>query len=320
MIITSIERHAVYHARDEGLQAGFVQRACGKLRNINTNRDCHSVYAICRNLARKALDTIRPHVFAVSVPSAERPACNICGFRLRASREVIAEREARSCIGCGSTLRFRALMAALQTEMDEGREVRVLERIPGCKQLKGIGMTDTHIYAVALRRKFDYINTYFHTQPMLDIRHPAEQYLGKHDFVVSSDVLEHVDGPCERTLGNLRALLKPGGLLALTVPYGYHDVTIEHFPELNDYRIEGTGPDRILVNITKDGREQRFSDLSFHGGDGSTLELRIFSYPHLVRLLEEAGFVDVKLHDSQYPQWGIIHNSPLGLPITARAA
>jgi SAM-dependent methyltransferase len=278
------------------------------------------VYSIFRNLARQALDTIRPHVFPVSTPTVERPACNICGFRLRASREVIAERESRSCIGCGSTLRFRALMAALQSETDEWREIRVLERIPPRKQIKGIGMTDAHIYATALRRKFNYINTYFHTEPMLDIRYPAAHHLGKYDFVVTSDVLEHVDGPCERALGNLRALLKPGGLLVLTVPYGFHEVTIEHFPELNDYRIEGEGADRVLVNITSDGREQRFSDLSFHGGDGSTLELRIYSYPHLVRLLGEAGFVDVKLHDSQYPQWGIIHDSLLGLPITARAA
>ncbi|MBA0447420.1 methyltransferase domain-containing protein [Stenotrophomonas maltophilia] len=327
MIITSIERHTVYHARMRGIgrkrgkgQAGFAPRPYGKLGGIKTNRDCHSVYAICRSLARRGLDTIRPHVFPVSIPTSERPACNICGFRLRASRETIAERETRSCIGCGSTLRFRALMAALQSETDEAREIRVLERIPRRGQIKGIGMTDAHIYANALRRKFDYINTYFHKRPMLDIRHPAGHYLGKYDFVVSSDVLEHVDGPCERTLGNLRALLKPGGLLVLSVPYGFHDVTIEHFPELNDYRIEGKGADRTLVNITRDGREQRFSNLCFHGGDGSTLELRIFSYPHLVRLLEEAGFVDVKLHDSQYPQWGIIHESPLGLPITARAA
>lgn len=278
------------------------------------------VYAICQNLVRQAFDAIRPHVFPVSTPSAERPACNICGFRLRAPSEVIAERESRSCIGCGSTLRFRALMAALQSETDHAREIRVLERIPSRKQIKGIGMTDAHIYATALRRKFDYTNTYFHTQPLLDIRSPAEKYLGKHDFVVSSDVLEHVDGPCERALGNLRALLKPGGLLVLTVPYGFHDVTIEHFPELNDYRIEGEGADRVLVNVTTDGREQRFSNLSFHGGDGSTLELRIYSYPHLVRLLGDAGFVDIKLHDVQHPRWGIIYKDRLGLPITARAS
>ena len=38
------------------------------------------------------------------------------------------------------------------------------------------------------------------------------------DFVISSDVLEHVAPPYERALSNLLRLLKPGGLLVLTVP------------------------------------------------------------------------------------------------------
>lgn len=181
-------------------------------------------------------------------------------------------------------------------------------------------MSDAGVYAHVLRRKFSYRNTFFHTEPMLDIRSPARDYLGQFDFVVSSDVLEHVDGPTRRTLGNLRALLKLGGILALTVPYGFHETTIEHYPELYDYRIEGEGANRVLVNVTQDGREQRFTKLCFHGGDGSTLELRIYSYSDLVRQLGEAGFTDIRLHDADYPEWGIIHQHKLGLPITARAA
>lgn len=278
------------------------------------------MYATSRRLARHALDTIRPYAFPAMAPTIEKPTCNICGFRLLASREVISEREARSCLACGSTLRFRALMAALQVELDTSRQIRVLERMPRRKDIKGLGMSDASAYATALQRKFDYANTFFHTQPMLDIRAPAQQYLRQYDFVVSSDVMEHVDGPCQRALGNLHALLKPGGLLVLTVPYGFHDTTIEHFPELHDYRIEGEGADRVLVNVTEDGREQRFSDLCFHGGDGSTLELRIYAYNDLVRYLAEAGFTDIRLHDAEHPQWGIIHQHRFGLPITARAA
>lgn len=192
--------------------------------------------------------------------------------------------------------------------------------MPKRKDIKGLGMSDASVYAIGLRRKFDYINTFFHTNPMLDIRSPDRNHLKKYDFVVSSDVLEHVDGPCQRALRNLHALLKPGGLLVLTVPYGFHDATIEHFPELHDYRIEGEGAERILINVTKDGREQRFSDLCFHGGDGSTLELRVYAYEELVRWMKEVGFTDIRLHDDEYPQWGIIHQHRFGLPITARAA
>lgn len=278
-----------------------------------------AVYAACRRLARRTLSSVRPYAFPQAKPSIEKPACNICGFRLKASREALSDREAPSCPACGSSMRFRAIMAAFQTELDNTHQIQVLERLPKRKSIKGIGMSDANVYAAGLRRKFDYLNTFFHTQPRLDIRSPDPHYIGQYDFVVSSDVMEHVDGPCERALGNLRMLLKPGGLLALTVPYTFEGGTVEHFPELHDYRIEGKGTDRVLVNVTRDGREQRFSDLCFHGGDGSTLELRIYAFNDLMRLLGEMGFTDIKLHDTDHPQWGIIHRHRLGAPVTARA-
>lgn len=272
-----------------------------------------------RRIARQAVSSLRAHAIPVKAPTPERPACNICGFALAASRQALSDRETRSCTVCGSTLRFRALMAALQCELDGDGQIRVLERIPKRRSITGLGMSDAPVYASALNRKYDYTNTFFHTEPLLDIRAPAAHYLGRHDFVVSSDVLEHVDGPCLRALQNLRAVLKPGGLLALTVPYGVQDTTLEHYPDLHEYRIEGQGADRILVNVTADGREQRFSNLCFHGGDGSTLELRVYAYRDLIRWLGEAGFTDIRLHDAEHPQWGIIHQHQLGLPITARA-
>jgi SAM-dependent methyltransferase len=231
-----------------------------------------------RRLVRRLLSSIRSHFLPISTPTNEAPACNICGSRLRSQRELLSVREARSCSICGSTLRFRGLAAALQQEFDRDRRIRVLERIPARKSIRGIGMSDAGVYATALQRKFGYINTFFHQKPLLDIRSPAPEYLRRFDFVVSSDVLEHVDGPCQHALRNLRALLKPGGLLVLTVPYGFQSDTIEHYPELHDYRIEGEWDERILVNVTEDGREQRSTNLSVHGGDGSTLERRYYAF------------------------------------------
>ncbi|RUL79660.1 methyltransferase domain-containing protein [Dyella choica] len=273
-----------------------------------------------RSLLRNVTKGIFHRAFPSNTPTTEKPVCNICGFRLIATPEVLSEREMRSCAICGSTLRFRAIVAALQSELDDDGRVRVLARIPKRKHVKGIGMSDTGVYAYFLRRKFDYLNTFYHIEPKLDICSPARHYLGQFDFIVSSDVLEHVDGPTGRALGNLRALLKTGGILALTVPYGFHETTIEHYPDLYEYRIEGEGANRILVNVTEDGREQRFTHLCFHGGDGSTLELRIYAYGDLVRQLGEAGFTDIRLHDADYPEWGIIHRHKFGLPITAKAA
>lgn len=272
-----------------------------------------------RRIALKALSALRSHLVPIRMPTAEAPACNICGFQLRAPPALFSARETSSCDICRSSLRSRGLMAALQTELDGTQYVRVLERIQKQRDVKGIGMSDTTAYAIALERKFDYTNTYFHQPPFLDIRAPCEAYLGRFDFAVSSDVLEHVSGPCLTTLKNLRSLLKPGGLLALTVPYGFQEETIEHFPELHEYRIEGEGVNRVLINVTDDGREQQFTDLRFHGGDGSTLELRYYAYSDLVRWLGEAGFTDIKRHEKSYPQWGIIHDDLRDLPLTARA-
>ncbi|QSX74461.1 methyltransferase domain-containing protein [Lysobacter arenosi] len=269
---------------------------------------------------RRLVTGARLRAFPSKAPTAQAPACNICGHRLVVPLEVFSDREARSCVVCGSTLRFRAIMAALQSSLDGDHQVRVLERLPRCKHLKGIGMSDTGSYAGTLKSRFDYTNTFFHTEPLLDIRSPARHLIGQFDFVVSSDVLEHVDGPPQRAFSNLRALLKPGGILVFTVPYGAEQETVEHYPELHDYRIEGEGDMRVLINVTTDGREQRFTDLCFHGGDGSTLELRRFAYPHLIRLLEAAGFKDIRVHDVDHPEWGIVHQAKEGLPITATAA
>ncbi|MFC3814346.1 class I SAM-dependent methyltransferase [Lysobacter sp. GCM10012299] len=274
----------------------------------------------CARRLRHLVAGARHGAFPSSSPSAHAPACNICGYRLLASRDVISAREVRSCVACGSTLRFRAIMAALQSSLDGDGQVRALERLPRRKYLRGIGMSDAGLYANALESKFGYTNTFFHTEPLLDIRAPGAHQIGQFDFVVSSDVLEHVDGPPQRAFSNLRALLRPGGTLAFTVPYAVEGETVEHYPELHDYRIEGEGDTRVLINVTADGSEQRFTDLCFHGGDGSTLELRRFAYPHLVRLLEAAGFQDIRLHDADHPEWGIVHQSKLGLPITAKAA
>ncbi len=272
-----------------------------------------------RRFALKALSALRSHVIPVQPPTADAPACNICGFRLQAAPALFSAREVVSCDVCQSSLRSRSLMAALQPELDGSQQIRVLERIPRHEGIKGIGMSDTTSYAIALERKFDYTNTYFHQRPFLDIRAPGREYLGQFDFAISSDVLEHVSGPCPTTLKNIRSLLKPGGLLALTVPYGFQDETIEHFPELHDYRIEGQGTNRVLINTTREGLEQRFTDLRFHGGDGSTLELRYYAYRDLVRWLEDAGFTDITRHETNHPEWGIIHQDLRDLPLTARA-
>lgn len=185
------------------------------------------------------------------------------------------------------------------------------------KQFVGLGMSDAPVYSDLLERVFSYTNTYYHTEPRLDIVDPPAELLGKHDFIISSDVMEHVAPPVNKAFRNLAALLKPGGVLVLTVPFATEGKTVEHFPDLYDYRIVENDDRQRLLNRTRDGREQVFDDLVFHGGDGATLEMRLFSRDDLIHLLHEAGFTEIHIHYRSFPAIGVIQLEPFSLPITA---
>jgi SAM-dependent methyltransferase len=266
---------------------------------------------------RLALRAARAAWLPLARPGEQPFRCNLCGAHGSAAPARLGDREAATCEVCGSSLRHRALIAALQLRLCG--EVRPLRTLARDRRIVGLGMSDVHVYAQWLQRKFAYDNTFFHKAPRLDIQDPGREFLGRHDFVICSDVLEHVAPPVATAFRNLHGLLKPGGMLAFTVPYAREGETCEHFPELHAFRIEGEGPGRRLLNTTRDGRRQAFGDLRFHGGDGDTLEMRIFALPGLLRLLAAAGFRDLQVHDQPLPQWGIVPADGCSLPITAVA-
>jgi hypothetical protein len=70
-----------------------------------------------------------------------------------------------------------------------------------------------------LRVCFSYRNTFFHTEPLIDIIDPPTELLGTLDSVISTDVFEHVVPPVERAFEGAFRLLKPGSALVLTVPF-----------------------------------------------------------------------------------------------------
>ncbi len=63
----------------------------------------------------------------------------------------------------------------------------------------------------------------------------------------------------------------------------------------------------MLINRTVDGRVQEFTDLVFHGGPGETLEMRLFSLPEMIGIMESAGFVDIRMIDWSEPHLGVIN-------------
>jgi len=250
---------------------------------------------------------------------SENFTCNICGG---ACQRLSAPpgREVASCAGCGSTVRLRSLIALLSREIF-GVEL-ALPDFPVLKGIRGIGMSDPTELAGRLAEKFEYTNTFYHQEPRLDVTDSSEAHLaehvGRYDFILSSEVLEHVAPPVERAFVNLNRMLKPDGLLLLTVPYRLDGRTAEHFPELYEYSIAAPGGRVVLVNRRRDGSIEVFENVSFHGGEGTTLEMRGFSETSLKETLSAAGFASTRIGWEDFPEFGILHDEAWSLPMAGR--
>jgi hypothetical protein len=242
--------------------------------------------------------------------------CNICGKSSLTDVRCLT-RDVATCQNCHSTARARAIIRVLSTELFD--DTLSLPDFPVHREIRGLGMTDWKGAAVTLAEKFDYRNTYYHKEPRLDISAAriASELMGN-DFIISSDVFEHVAPPVSRAFENVWKMLKPSGVLVLTVPYGTQAETVEHFPELNEFSIVKKDGSLVLRNKTKAGVVQEFNDLVFHGGPGSTLEMRVFSENALIRHLKDAGFVEIKVHRTADLVHGIWWPEPWAFPISGR--
>ena len=251
---------------------------------------------------------------SVTESNVIRFRCNICSRAVRALPSRLT-REEVTC-PCGSTVRLRALVHVLSLELFG--ESYAIPDFPFRADLVGVDMSGAETYARHLTERLSYTNTFLHKAPFLDIVDPSEEWLSRCDFVISSDVFEHVAPPVSRAFENTLRILKPGGILILTVPYAPAGETREHFPELHRYHVMNRNGKKVLVNVTDEGKVQEFDQLVFHGGEGETLEMRVFSESGVLEELERAGFVDIRVHREPYPQFGILWSQPWSLPITAR--
>jgi SAM-dependent methyltransferase len=213
-------------------------------------------------------------------------------------------------------MRVRALVGLLSTELF-GVSM-ALSEFPTLKGIRGIGMSDSPQLASRLAEKFDYTNTFYHQAPFFDVTQPDDRDAGRFDFILSSEVMEHVPPPVERSFAALARLLKPDGLLLMTTPYSIGGKTAEHFPELHQYALASPGGRTVLVNRRRDGCLEIFENLVFHGGHGSTLEVRVFSEQSLIETLRSAGFGDVHIATESFPEYGVEHSETWSLPIAAR--
>ena len=256
---------------------------------------------------------------SITAPQPRRASfvCNICGKKNRnVDLNIIRDRESPSCKYCGSSLRMRSVIYALSNALFH--KGLILPDFPRDRRICGVGMSDWKGYAIPLAKKINYTNTFYHTKPHLDIMNIEDEKEGKFDFIISSDVFEHILSPVSIAFKNTFKLLKPGGVFILTVPFTPAGSTVEHFPNLYDYSIEDKNGSRVLINTTETGEEEVFEDLIFHGGDGFTLELRMFSESGLMDELKAAGFTDIYVQREDYSQFGIIWPITWAVPIIAK--
>jgi SAM-dependent methyltransferase len=224
------------------------------------------------------------------------------------------DKELPSC-GCGSNVRKRALIHLLSMELF-GQSL-ILPEFPKLKAIRGAGMTDDECYAKALAEKFDYTNTYYDREPRLDFTEAHPSLSGTYDFILSADVLEHIAPPLDRALGEVCRLLKPNGFFVATVPCPSHE-TLEHFPELHQYRIVPLGDTAVLINRRRDGSLEITDELLFHGGPGATLEMRQLSSGELREKLLASGFRGVEFLNQDLPEIGVFFDLDVSQPLVAR--
>lgn len=242
-------------------------------------------------------------------------ACNLCG-RTGALDLSGLQREERTCLGCGSTLRQRSLIAALSRKLFDGQSMPLPEW-PPVQHLDARGISDSELIDRALSQRMRYRNTYIHREPILDLCSPAEGDVASCDILICSDVLEHVAPPLERAFAGMRRIVRPGGFALITVPCSAQKDTTEHFPNLHEYRIIERNGKRVLANLTADSRYEVFEELVFHGGPGETLEMRRLALPDLERHLNAAGFSRVEICAQPAFEHGVYWHEPYSVPIIA---
>ncbi len=212
--------------------------------------------------------------------------CNICGAPNEVARSLI-DRETPSCAGCGSTPRSRALIEALTSRLLDASVV--LSSVGARRELSGIGLSDWEGYAHILSSLFTYTNTFFKSEPALDITRPGTAH-GQLDFLIASEVFDHVAGDVEQMFANVHALLKPGGVLVFTVPFTLEGPTVEY-----EAAADPASPTAGFVPA------------------------RQFSLESLQYVLERAGFADIVAHSDVHAEFGIWWNPRVSVPLSARA-
>jgi SAM-dependent methyltransferase len=218
--------------------------------------------------------------------------CNICGWTDRFLR-LDRGREGTICRNCGSTSRNRAVAFVMARVVDEDQAAFRWKYRLTTRMLESSARGALAMY---FRLKFDYYGTEYDPAKIAagtNPRHYAD-FQSLHydndtfDFVVASDVFEHIRRDAE-AMREVARVLKPGGHLILTVPYDHERVhTIQ--------RVDASGPADVHLLPPQ-----------YHGGGGHTLAYREYGRD-LSNLLSASGFF-VAREVVESPELGITPQS-----------
>ena len=215
--------------------------------------------------------------------------CSGC-FRPSHADYLKSGREALNCFWCKSTSRERAIFLQIHKQF-------LLKKLGNpFRNPKILGVSDGHLTSTILTRLYGdkYTNYHYHLEPRLDITAVPVDLYGTVDIISCSEVLEHVEPPIEKAFSGLFKLLRKNGKLILSVPHtDLNGIHVEHFPEMKNIKISTQGGSPLLTGESIHGDYLEFTELTFHGGIGATLEFRIFSQKSLEEFLRAAGFRNI---------------------------
>jgi SAM-dependent methyltransferase len=245
-----------------------------------------------------------------------RAECSLCATSYDLDTRKIL-REGKLCPGCGSSGRAQAISYCLAKYVfgHDGPLCHVKKT-----KTKIVGLSDGPTYSAVLAKKCNYVNTYYHTQPFLDITDPQDEHIGQYDALISADVFEHVLGHPSNAFRGANKVLKKGGYLILTVPFINKGDHKEHYPGLQNYTAEQVEDGQWVAHLEyTGGLSTTEKKPCFHGGPGKTLEIRLFNRERIEEELFWAGFRNVKVHTQNMPERGINWTPPSRI-ITAQKA
>lgn len=239
--------------------------------------------------------------------------CNCCSTRISSIPFDELDRETGFCPSCGANVRHRSILALLSLEAF-GKSLD-LARWPENRAF-ALAMVGEIGAKQKLSQKLTCVEPALDAsrEPFLRFDGVAKHLDGTANAVICSDVLQHLV-PLRGAFAWLYRLLKPGGLLILTVPYGF-EPTQEFFPNLHEWSIDGDGEERTLRNVTAAGKVETFDVAETYGA--GRVAARLFGLADLRESLRKAGFTGVTIAGADNLQFGIQYRYPWGLPITAR--